>query len=47
MIKNNKYIYGFRPKFGYDVYDNNYLIPYEKRLSIIRLIEILQKKSNS
>ena len=36
MIKENKYTGGFRPKFGYDVDDNGYLVPCEKEQSIIR-----------
>ena len=38
MIKENKYIGRFRPKFGYDVDDNSYLVPCEKEQSIIRLM---------
>ena len=37
----------FRPKFGYDVDDNGYLVPCEKEQSIIRLMKILRKKGNS
>ena len=47
MIKENKYTGGFRPKFGYDVDDNGYLIPCEKEQSVIRLMKILRKKGNS
>ncbi len=47
MIKENKYTGGFRPKFGYDVDDNGYLVPCEKEQSIIRLMNILRKKGNS
>ena len=47
MIKENKYTGGFRPKFGYDVDDNGYLVPCEKELSIIRLMKILRKKGKS
>ena len=47
MIKENKYTGGFRPKFGYDVDDNGYLVPCEKEQSIIRLMKILRKKGNS
>ena len=36
MIEENKYTGGFRPKFGYDVDDNGYLVPCEKEQSIIR-----------
>tara|TARA_B100000767_G_C19422744_1_gene392671 strand:+ start:93 stop:218 length:126 start_codon:yes stop_codon:yes gene_type:complete len=41
MIKENKYMGGFISKFGYDVYDNGNLIPFEKEQSITRLIKIL------
>ena len=47
MIKENKYTGGFRPKFGYDVDDNGYLIPCEKEQSIIRLMKLLRKKGKS
>ena len=47
MIKENKYTGGFRPKFGYDVDNNGYLVPCEKEQSIIRLMKILRKKGNS
>lgn len=47
MIKENKYTGGFRPKFGYDVDDNGYLVPCEKEQSIIRLMKILRKKGKS
>ena len=47
MIKENKYTGGFRTKFGYDVDDNGYLVPCEKKQSIIRLMKILRKKGNS
>ena len=47
MIKENKYTGGFRPKFGYDVDENGYLIPCEKEQSIIRLMKLLRKKGNS
>ena len=38
---------GFRPKYGYDVDENGYLIPCEKEQSVIRLMKILRKKGNS
>ena len=47
MIKENKHTGGFRPKFGYDVDDNGYLVSCEKEQSIIRLMKILRKKGNS
>ena len=47
MIKENKYTGGFRPKFGYDVDENGYLVPWEKEQSVIRLMKILRKKWNS
>ena len=47
MIKENKYTGGFRPKFGYDVDNNGYLVPCEKEQSIIRLMKILRNKGNS
>jgi putative DNA-invertase from lambdoid prophage Rac len=47
MIKENKYTGGFRPKFGYDVDDNGYLVPCEKEQVIIRLMKLLRKKGNS
>jgi DNA invertase Pin-like site-specific DNA recombinase len=47
MIKENKYTGGFRPKFGYDVDDNGYLVPCEKEQSIIRLMKLLRKKGKS
>ena len=47
MIKENKHTGGFRPKFGYDVDDNGYLVPCEKEQSVIRLMKILRKKRNS
>ena len=47
MIKENKFTGGFKPKFGYDVDDNGYLVPCEKEQSIIRLMKILRKKGNS
>ena len=47
MIKESKYTGGFKPKFGYDVDDNGYLVPCEKEQSIIRLMKILRKKGNS
>ena len=47
MIKENKYTGGFRPKFGYDVDDNGYLVPCEKEQSIIRLMKILRNKGNT
>ena len=47
MIRENKYTGGFRPKFGYDVDDNGYLIPCEKEQSIIRLMKLLRKKGKS
>lgn len=46
MIKKNKYTGGFRPKYGYNIDENNYLVPCEKEQSIIRLIKILRKKGN-
>tara|TARA_B100000768_G_C11269111_1_gene372519 strand:+ start:238 stop:438 length:201 start_codon:yes stop_codon:yes gene_type:complete len=47
MIKENKYTGGFRPKFRYNVDDNDYLVPCEKEQSIMRLMKILRKKGNS
>ena len=47
MIRENKYTGGFRPKFGYDVDNNGYLVPCEKEQSIIRLMKLLRKKGNS
>ena len=47
MIKENRHTGGFRPKFGYDVDDNGYLIPCEKEQSIIRQMKVLRKKGNS
>ena len=47
MIKENKYTGGFRPKFGYGVDNNGYLIPCEKEQSIIRLMKLLRKKGKS
>jgi len=47
MIKENRYTGGFRPKFGYDVDDNGYLVPCEKEQVIIRLMKLLKKKGNS
>ena len=47
MIKENKHIGGFRPKYGYDVDENGYLVPCEKEQSVIRLMKILRKKGNS
>ena len=47
MIKENKYTGGFRPKFGYDVDNNGYLVPCEKEQSIIRLMKILRNKGNT
>ena len=47
MIKENKYTDGFRPKYGYDVDENNYLAPCEKGQSVIRFGKILRKKGNS
>ena len=44
MTKENKYTGGFRPKFGYDVDDNGYLVPCEKEQSIIRLMKVLRTK---
>ena len=38
---------GLRPKYGYDVDDNGYLVPWEKEQSVIRLMKILRKKWNS
>ena len=47
MIKENKHTGGFRPKYGYDVDENGYLVPCEKEQSVIRLMKILRKKKNS
>ena len=47
MIKENKHTGGFRPKYGYDVDENGYLVPCEKEQSVIRLMKILRKKGNS
>ena len=47
MIKENKHTGGFRPKYGYDVDKNGYLVPCEKEQSVIRLMKILRKKGNS
>jgi len=47
MIRENKYTGGFRPKFGYDVDDNGYLIPCEKEQSIIRQMKLLREEGNS
>ena len=33
MIKENKHTGGFRPKFGYDVDDNGYLIPVKRTIN--------------
>ena len=44
MIKENKYTGGFRPKFGYDVDDNGYLVPCEKEQSIIQIDEDFKKE---
>ena len=44
MIKENKHTGGFRPKYGYDVDENGYLVPCEKEQSVIRLMKILRKK---
>ncbi len=43
----NKHTGGFRPKYGYDVDENGYLVPCEKEQSVIRLMKILRKKGNS
>ncbi len=47
MIKENKHTGGFRPKYGYDVDENGYLVPCEKEQPVIRLMKILRKKGNS
>jgi len=47
MIKENKHTGGFRPKYGYDVDENGYLVPCEKEQSVTRLMKILRKKGNS
>ena len=47
MIKENKHTGGFRPKYGYDVDENGYLVSCEKEQSVIRLMKILRKKGNS
>tara|TARA_B110000027_G_scaffold130004_1_gene152225 strand:- start:2202 stop:2507 length:306 start_codon:yes stop_codon:yes gene_type:complete len=47
MIKENKFTGGFKPKFGYDVDYNGYLVSCEKEQSVIRLMKILRKKGNS
>jgi len=47
MIKDNKYSGGFRHKYGYDANENGYLVPCEKKQSVIRLMKILRKKGNS
>ena len=44
MIKENRYTGGFRPKYGYDVDENGYLVPCEKEQSLIRLMKILKRK---
>ena len=47
MIKENKHTGGFRPKFGYDVDDNGYLIPCEKEQSIIRQMKLLRDEGKT
>jgi DNA invertase Pin-like site-specific DNA recombinase len=47
MIKENKHTGGFRPKYGYDVDENGYLVPCEKEQSVIRLMKILRNRGNS
>jgi hypothetical protein len=47
MIKQNKHTGGFRPKCGYDVDENGYLVPCKKEQCAIRLMKILRKKGNS
>jgi hypothetical protein len=47
MIKENKFTGGFKPKYGYDVDDNDYLVPYEKEHSVICLMKILRNRGNS
>jgi len=47
MIRENKYTGGFRPKFGYDVDDNGYLIPCEKEQSIIRQMKLLRDEGKT
>ena len=47
MIKENKFTGGFKPKYGYDVDDNGYLVPCEKEQSVIRLMKILRNRGNS
>ena len=34
-VTENKHTGGFRPKFGYDVDDNGYLVPCEKEQSVM------------
>ena len=47
MIKENRHTGGFRPKFGYDVDDNGYLIPCEKEQSIIRQMKLLRDEGKT
>jgi len=46
MIK-DKHTDRFRPKYGYNVDKNGYLVPCEKEQSVIRLMKTLRKKRNS
>jgi len=47
MIKESKHTGVFRPKYGYDVDENGYLVHCEKEQSVIRLMKMLRKKGNS
>ena len=42
-----KFLGGFKAPFGYDVYNNNFLIPCEKDQKIIREMKYLKQSGNS
>ncbi len=46
LIKENSFT-GGKKKFGYDLDQNNYYVPYEKEQQVIRQMQLMRKKGKS
>ena len=47
MKKENKFLGGIKAPFGYDIDDNNYLIPCEKDQQVIRKMQLMRRQGKS
>ena len=47
LIRENRFTGGFRPKFGFDKDENNYLFPVEKEQVIIRQMKMFRTEGMS